>query len=187
MDIQVGTHLFLDCVRPGRSAVLSQRMMGGLESEPHLRVGGSVPRVYRSMKANIDLSHMPAVGSSASALGIREPNSSNSDVDINNHGTIIQNGRGMSVAAHWRDLPPHRIPRRLRSSLEGASGSDSLRCWCMGEGDFVAGIVCSDLELVLKRGSACRGNLAPTRPMSVSEFQHALAATADQWIIDEGG
>ena len=80
---------------------------------------------------------------------------------------------------------PHLIPKRLASILAGASGSNSLACYRMGEGPFVAGPLAAGLELALKAGSTVAGNVVPDQPATLEQFQADLAATRKSWDIDE--
>jgi hypothetical protein len=98
---------------------------------------------------------------------------------------IVTNGRGMSVAAHWRHLPTHRIPERLDDGVLGASGKNSDACWRMGDGAFVPGRVTEQLALALKGHDPKRANVAPGARVSLAAFQANLAATRSAWDIDE--
>jgi len=53
----------------------------------------------------------------------------------------------------------------------------------MGEGPFVAGSV--DQTLYLRPDRATHGNIEPSSKMLLDEFEAPLAATRDQWAIDE--
>jgi hypothetical protein len=82
------------------------------------------------------------------------------------------------------NLPPHRIPRRLRvRGVTIARGSDRLSVWSHGSGPFEAGPVADGL--VLRPDSIAHGLVEPARPMSVAELQGHLGATAASWVIDE--
>src|SRR4051812_13363208 len=89
--------------------------------------GKLVPRIYRSMRAD---DGMPAIGRSAVCLGVRIPE----DIQPDQSGQVQPGTGGMSVAPALRDLPIHRIPRRLQAIAPGAKGSESLRVWRMGDG-----------------------------------------------------
>jgi hypothetical protein len=139
-----------------------------------------MPKVYRSMKPDQD--GLPELGQTARSLGIRPPPG---DVDLDDQGRVILNGRGMSVARGWRDLPAHRIPRRLDDGKLGAIGKDGDACWCVGDGPFAAGPFDATLAVALK-GDPQRGNLTPSQPILLSEFETALANTRAHWTVDEG-
>jgi hypothetical protein len=53
----------------------------------------------------------------------------------------------------------------------------------MGEGPFVAGQVAEGLDLRPDRPS--HGAVEPSEVMTLERYQAALAATRDQWSIDE--
>ncbi len=141
--------------------------------------------MYRSMKRAADGS--PIVGAQSKELGVREPPGQNADVDVDGRNLVILNGRGMSVVANWRHLLPHLIPKRLRdlNLCTDASGSNSLCCWTMGSGSFAAGPINDSLGLGLKPGNLLAGNVVPASSIPLQEFQTHLAATREQWVIDE--
>jgi len=67
-------------------------------------------------------------------LGVRVP----LDIEPHASGCVRPGTGGMSVAPRLADLPPHRIPRRLRglAGLAFAAGSNTLRVWKIGNGPF---------------------------------------------------
>src|SRR5688572_26526568 len=95
-----------------------------------------MPTVYRSMKREPD--GLPKVGSQSRELGVRVPPDAHSDVDVDSAGMVLLNRKGMSVADHWTSLLPHLIPKRLRSIVDGASGSNQSACFRFGSGPFIA-------------------------------------------------
>ncbi len=70
-----------------------------------------MPTIYRSMKRAED--GLPVVGSNSKELGVRVPPNPNADVDLDGKDHVITNGKGMSVAEHWRYLLGHLVPKRL--------------------------------------------------------------------------
>ena len=142
-----------------------------------------MPLVFRSMKRSDD--GLPVVGSNSKELGVRVPPNPNADIDIATDGTVELNGRGMSASAHWTDLLPHLIPKRLKQHCPDAIGSNALACYRCGEGEFRDGPLGGDLELRLKPGKSRNGNIVPAGHLTVDQFQSALAATRDEWIVDE--
>jgi hypothetical protein len=121
----------------------------------------------------------PMVGDKSNKLGIRPGR----DIPVDGAGNVAPRTGGMSVAPRWRDLPPFLIPKRLKHLAPEARGSKDLACWTMGVGPFEAASVSDRLE---PRPSGTRhGVVEPNQPMSVVEFQDALAATRDAWTIDE--
>jgi hypothetical protein len=143
-----------------------------------------MPTIYRTMKRAAD--GLPVVGSNSSTeLGVRLPPNQRADIDLDPNGHVVQNGRGMSVVANWRHLLAHQIPKRLKTLFPGAVGNNSLACYRMGEGDFADGVVTNDLHLVLKPGRPHAGNVVPDQSVHYSQLQSNLAATRNQWSVDE--
>ena len=144
-----------------------------------------MPLVYRAMTPDGDV---PKVGASARALGVRVPPDPNADVELDEAGNVGPTGGGMSVAPAWRDLEAHRIPRRLEDIVPDATGSNKDQCWKMGEGPFSEAAVGSRLTLrpdEAVNGEVVHGVIGPTSVMSLQGYQTALAATRDEWTVDE--
>ena len=142
-----------------------------------------MPTIYRAMKQTHD--GLPLVGSNSKELGVRIPPNSNPDIDLGENGHVILNGKGMSVAAKWRGLLPHLIPKRLKPIFPSATGSNTLACFRFGQGAFLAGPLNARLSLVLKTHDTYAGNVVPTQSTPESQFQIELAATQGEWTIDE--
>jgi hypothetical protein len=136
-----------------------------------------MPLVYRAMKKDED--DWPTVEQSASGLGVR----TGADVDVDPQNNVIANGKGMSVAPSWRDIPLLRIPKRLRDKVRGARGSNNTFCFRSGTGPFQPGGFAPGLELV--PDSPSHGCIAPTQTVPLSQYQNDLAATRSDWHIDE--
>jgi len=128
---------------------------------------------------------LPAVGSNSKELGVRVPPNANADIDLDENGDVTLNGKGMSVAENWRRLPPHLVPKRLKPIFPGASGSNNVGCYRFGQDPFLPGLLNTRLALVLKGNDPHAGNVVPARSVREREFQDALAATRDEWTIDE--
>lgn len=108
------------------------------------------------------------------------------DIAADESGMVRPETGGMSVVPNWRDLRFYRIPRRLKIKVPGAKGSDQLFCWRLGEGPFVAGPIAPRLSLRPDDDVHSKhGVIEPTQVMALTEYQEALAATRDQWVIDE--
>ena len=141
-----------------------------------------MPRVYRSMTV---VDSKPMIGRTARSLGIRP----NEDIPVQEDGAVFSETGGMSVAPAWRDLPGHRIPKRLRAEgADDASGSNADACWTMGDGDFTDAPFTASLVLRVDRYEDFRpvhGTVQPTIKMMLEEYESALAATQGQWYIDE--
>ena len=142
-----------------------------------------MPTVFRSMKRAAD--GLPVVGSNSKELGVRVPPNPNADVDLDQNDHVVQNGKWMSVAANWRHLLAHLIPKRLKPLFPGAAGSNALTCYKMGTGAFVTGGLNVDLNLVLKQGSLRTGNVVPAQSVHRDQFQAHLAGTRPEWSPDE--
>jgi hypothetical protein len=138
-----------------------------------------MPRIFRSMKQDAD--GKPIVGQSATALGVRVPR----DIAPDAAGMVHPGKGGMSVAPHLRDLPPQRVPSRLRHLVPRATGKESMHVWIHGEGPFAASPVA--LGLVLAPDRPGHGSVQPDQTMMFDDYEKALAATRDQWAIDETG
>jgi hypothetical protein len=142
-----------------------------------------MPTFYRTMKQAED--GQPEVGSESKQLGVRVAPNPNADVDLDEKGDVILNGKGMSVAENWRGLLPHLIPKRLKPSFSGAAGSNSLACFRLGQGPFAPGPVNAQLSLIVKEHDPHAGNVVPARAVPERQFRGDLAATRGDWIIDE--
>jgi hypothetical protein len=142
-----------------------------------------MPTIFRSMKRAAD--GLPVVGSNSKELGVRLPPNPNADVDLDQNDYVVQNGKGMSVAADWRHLLPHLVPKRLKPLFPGAAGSNALTCYKMGTGVFAGGGLNMDLNLVLKQGSLHTGNVVPAQSVHCHQFLAHLAATRSEWSPDE--
>ena len=91
------------------------------------------------------------------------------------------NGKGMSVAPAWRDLPFFLIPKRLKHKFPGARGSSDLYCFTLGEGPFTDGSVADGLDL--KIDSPTHGLVVPRISVPLDQYQRDLADTRDRWIV----
>lgn len=141
-----------------------------------------MPKIVRAMKKAED--GKPVVEASANGLGVRGPSAvGRPDVDLDDRGAVILNGKGMSVAPDWRDLPKHRIPIRLKAEVPNATGNPNLVCFRMGQGPFRDGPVSDGLELLVDRPG--HGVVAPRGLVPLDRYQDHLAATRDLWTIDE--
>ena len=95
----------------------------------------------------------------------------------------------MSVSPSLANLPPHRIPRRLRPLLLtyalDATGKDDLRVWSIGQGTFVEGAVAARLTLRPDPKKPGHGFVEPDQAMILTDYEDALKATRNQWHVDE--
>lgn len=142
-----------------------------------------MPLVYRSMLADRG---KPRVGATAKTLGVRVAPDPKPDIPVDTAGLVWPGTGGMSVAPNWRSLPGHRIPARLVDKHPSATGKNSLYCWRLGAGDFLAGPVAPDLTFRPDPNTpAQHGLVEPAQEMSLADYQAALAATRDHWVVDE--
>ncbi len=141
-----------------------------------------MPKIYRSMKKEAD--DKPVVDATGKGLGVRnEPVNGVVDIDVDDDGMVLMNGKGMSVAPAWRDLPIHLISKRLKSIFPAARGRMDVYCFTTGQGDFANGELSESLNLSVDRPE--HGVVAPASSMSITQYQDALADTRDSWNIDE--
>lgn len=135
---------------------------------------------------------MPLIGADSHMLGVRVPVEDQAErpVDIlpDEMDRVLPYTGGLSVARSIDDLLPHLVPKRLKSFVEGASGSNNRHVWSMGKGSFSEGGIAH--HLILRRkpersDGRVLGLVEPAAIMSLAEYQSALAATRLQWSLDE--
>jgi hypothetical protein len=120
----------------------------------------------------------PQIGPTGKTLGVRIPE------DIAEQSGVVQPGTGgMSVSPTWRDIPRHRVPRRLKHLADKAAGSNHLECWKMGNGPFEMGEIADGLSL--RPDKPKHGLVEPWSIMTSIDYQNYLAATRDRWQIEE--
>jgi hypothetical protein len=139
-----------------------------------------VPKVYRVMEADKD---RPVIGRGPISLGVRV-DGKNPDVSPED-GFVFPGGGGMSVAPTLRELPEHRIPKRLRHLVPEARGKDVPFVWRMGDGPFDLAPVAPRLQLRPDRGNIHHGVIEPDERMRLEEYEQALAATQNEWTVEE--
>src|SRR5262249_32503851 len=124
-------------------------------------------RLFRSMKEDVD--GFPTVGPSGRMLGVRPGDSPSPDV-VATHPTdlVAPCQGGLSVAP---DDPLFLLKHRRPPSL-GGTGHDPV--WWIEVGDLGA-------DLVFRQDRATHGLIEPARPMTLQEFQDALAALRLKW------
>jgi hypothetical protein len=126
-----------------------------------------------------DEDDLSGVEESASGLGVRPK----VDIDLDQQGNVLVNGKGMSVSPNWRDMPLFRIPERLRHLKPGARGSNNTFCFRTGSGPFERGAFAEGL--VLEPDSTTHGTVAPDRVMPLDDYRAAIQSTRSHWQIDE--
>ena len=135
------------------------------------------PKVFRAMRRDAD--HHPTVDQSATGLGVRP----GIDVNIDAADRVILDGGGMSVAPGWRELELHRIPKRLGTVVPGAHGSNNTHCFSTGSGPFQPSSFAKGLVLI--PDSETHGVVAPEAIVTLRQYEADLAATREDWVIDE--
>ncbi len=135
-----------------------------------------MPLIYRVMARD---GEYPMVGDTSNRLGVRPE----VDIPVDHQGEVAPQTGGMSVAPEWRVLPFFLIPKRLRSLVPAAHGSNMNHCWKMGARPFTLGVV--GKGLVLRPDRATHGVVEPAESMSLADFQAALAGTREQWTDGE--
>lgn len=125
-----------------------------------------MPQLFRGMKESSG--GLPEVGASSRTLGVRP----RFDVLAGNPGDIVQPGQGgLSISPHDpMNLPRHRRP----PDLQGV-GKDPV--WCIEDTELGP-------DLVYRRDPAQQGHgfIEPARPMTLADYQDALAQTQARWI-----
>jgi len=141
-----------------------------------------MPKIYRSMRKEDE--GKPLVEATGKGLGVRgQPVNDVVDVDLDPDGKVVLNSKGMSVAPSWRDLPHHRISKRLRNQFPAARGTIDIWCFTMGEEPFADGPVADGLDL--KIDAPKHGVVVPRLSIPLDQYQADLANTRDYWTIDE--
>jgi hypothetical protein len=126
-----------------------------------------MPKLFRGMKA--DPNGLPAIGPSSRTLGVRP----GIDVPAAGPGDVVLPGQeGMSVAPD----DPLLLPIIRRPPGFGGTGRDPV--WMIDEADLGA-----DLVYRPDPNRAGHGFVEPSRPMTLDEYQHALAATQPHWVM----
>jgi len=142
-----------------------------------------VPRVYRVMAAE---DGRPLIGRHATALGVRVTGGK-PDIAADAEGFVAPSTGGMSVAPSVNKLPSFRLPRRYSRLNRDASGKSDHVVWRMGEGPFILAPVAPGLQLQPDpdAGNIRHGVIEPSERMRLEEYEQSLAATRDEWSIEE--
>ena len=125
-------------------------------------------KLYRSMMPDID--GLPLIGQSARRLGVRALDQQpNNDVVASIASDVINpDDGGMSVAPD----DPAMLPPLRRPQLLGGRGKDPV--WEFDTDDL-------GMELQYRQDGPTHGLIEPARPMTLAEFEKALAATRAKW------
>jgi hypothetical protein len=126
-------------------------------------------RLFRSMKE--DSEGRPSVGPSGRMLGVRPGNSPTPDVlAVQATDLVLPNQGGMSVTPHD---PMHLLKHRRPPSL-GGTGQDPV--WYIEIDELGP-------ELQFRQDSPTHGVVEPVQPMTLQEYQDALASTRAPWKL----
>ena len=137
-----------------------------------------MPLIYRTMRRDDD--YKPTVGQEFCTLGAR-PN----EIDLDVQNKAIPSDKGMSVAPHWHLLPLVVLPRRLHPAGRCKVPVHSFR---RGEGQFHQAACGNNLELIPdppQAGVVTHGIVRPAQAVPVADHQQNIAATREEWEIDE--
>jgi hypothetical protein len=127
----------------------------------------------------------PQVGPAGLSLGVRVPPDENADIPVDADGMVEAGTGGMSVGPTWRLLPVHRIPRRFRTKFPRAAGKNGIVLWRMGDGPFTEGPFAEGLRFRPDPEKPTKhGFVEPSARVPIDEYQAALAAPRDRWVID---
>lgn len=121
-----------------------------------------------------DTDGLPLVKRSARGLGVRTPleaGSNEPDVTVSvPEDTVQPKQGGMSTAPNDpKNLPPFRRPTTL-----GGRSKDPV--WEI-DSEYLGP------NLQLRQDSPTHAIIEPARPMTLAEYEAALAATRDRWVI----
>jgi hypothetical protein len=126
-------------------------------------------RLYRTMREAAD--GLPVVGPSPRTLGVRPGSFPNPDVPAVQPDDLVQPGDGgLSVAPD----DPMYLPYFRRPPSLGGKGSDPV--WYIELDEL-------GLDLSFRQHKTTHGLIEPSRPMTLREFQDALARTRNRWQL----
>jgi hypothetical protein len=126
-------------------------------------------KIYRAMKADSD--GMPQVGPSARELGVRPLGQMpHNDGSAAAPHASVNPGEGMSAAPQ----DPAHLPRNRRPpQVKGGTGKDPV--WEIDTDDLGP-------KLQYVQDKPTHGVVGPKQPMTLAEFEQALAATRPRWV-----
>ena len=138
-----------------------------------------MPLMFRSMLPD---GNRPKVGADKKMLGVKAGSDKHDDIAPDEMGNVHPRTGGMSVAPAWRELPAHRIPKRLRFICPKARGTNEMEVWYLGEGPFQSEAITDRLNFRVDR--PLHGMVEPATTMPFDEYEQLLADTTGQWLID---
>lgn len=144
-----------------------------------------MPRIYRVMK---QLDGKPETGNGSCMLGARESDLGRAEAATDDFVEPAKAGLsvGGCVGTTYLNILPRRLQALYPQWARGAKGRNSDQVWTMGQGKYEAAPISADLDLRFQtEDRPGHGLVAPTRKMLLEKYQAALAATQDQWKVDE--
>ena len=135
-----------------------------------------MPKVFRAMKEE---NGKPATGQDATRLGLRR-----GEVPLDSAGLVQPSSGGLSVRPSLQAIPIEFVPRRLAHLCQGARGNDRSCGWSHGQGPFADGEVAPTLRLRIDQPNR-HGLFEPKAVTTLADFEQAIAATRNDWIVDE--
>jgi hypothetical protein len=126
-------------------------------------------KIYRAMTPDND--GLPRVGRSARQLGVRPLDQlPHNDVSAAAPDDLVNPGEGMSAAPQ----DPANLPRNRRPpQVNGGTGKDPV--WEIDTDDLGP-------YLRYMQDKRTHGVVGPKQPMTLTEFEQALAATRARWV-----
>ena len=126
-------------------------------------------KIYRAMTPDAD--GWPQVGRSARQLGVRAfDQAPHNDVSAANPDDIVNPDEGMSAAPN----DPANLPKNRRpGQLNRGAGRDPV--WEMETDELGP-------ELDYAQDRPTHGVVGPKTPMTLAEFEQALATTRSKWV-----
>lgn len=127
--------------------------------------------LFRAMKETSD--GLPEIGPTARTLGVRPAGSlvTSPDVLVVTPSNIIAPGEGGMSAAPEN---PNHLQRHRRPASLGGIGLDPV--WKIASENLGP-------DLQFRQDTATHGIIEPKRPMTLQEFQEALAETKHKWRL----
>jgi hypothetical protein len=136
------------------------------------------------MRADGDL---PALGETASTLGVRVPK----DIQADGAGFVAPDGQhGLSVRPSldaYLEEASAFVPRRYKDKdpirFRNATGNNNVKTFRLGNGRFTRAPVNELLMLAPDR--ADHGVIEPASKMSLATYKTAITHTQSSWAVDE--
>ena len=141
-----------------------------------------MPKIYRVMRAGEDGKPLTSAEKGIPTLNVRVP----IDIKPDATGEVQAGIKGMSVGPTFQSTPYFLVPSRLRNvykGLKSAAGDDLDTVFSHGEGPFIQDKVAK--HLILRPDKPTHGVVAPDSKMPLETYQAALAATRNDWNLDE--